>query len=348
MLLVRSGAAVSLSLALALPRSEAWLAPLLDEVEVEPITVTADGRQFLADLYRPPAPRRALVLVHGLTRAGRHHPELVRLARLLARHGTLVLVPQLEALTAFRLSGREVAEIAAALALLAARSPRVGVAGFSFGAGPALIAAARRRDLVLAASFGGYADLRAVIRYVTTGVHEHGGRRYLQAPEAYNRWKLLALLVGFVQDARDAHLLDDIAQRKLADPGAETRAVEASVGADGQAVLALVMNRRDDLVGPLLSALSPGARAAIDALSPLAAVSRLPGRLVIAHGADDVSIPFTESLRLATASGGRAHAVILETFEHTGPQPLWSSLPSRARDGVRLVELAAALLAAAP
>ncbi len=345
-LLLRHGSAVSLSLGLALPGSETWLAPLLDKVEVEEVSVAVDGRGLVADLYRPPAPRAALVLVHGLSRAGRRHPELVRLARLLARHGTLVLVPQLDGLAEFRLNGREVAEIDAALAALAARSPRVGVAGFSFGAGPALIAAAGRPDLVLTASFGGYADLRAVIGYLTTGVHEHGGRRYVQAPEEYNRWKLLALLVGFVQDARDARLLDGIAGRKLADPGADTRGLEAEVGREGRAVLALVMNRRENAVGPLLSALPAGARAAIDALSPLTAVPRLPGRLVIAHGADDISIPFTESLRLAEASGGRARAVILETFQHMGPQPFWRSLGSHARDGVRLVGLANALLAA--
>jgi hypothetical protein len=87
-------------------------------------------------------------------------------------------------------------------------------------------------------------------------------------------------------------------------------------------------------------------RAAIERLSPLAAVPRLPGRLLIAHGVGDVSIPFTESLRLAEASHGRAAAVILETFEHTGPQPLWTSISSRVRDGLRLLSLAHALLEA--
>jgi len=68
-----------------------------------------------ADLYRPTTPRAALLLVHGLSRAGRRHAELVRLARLLARHGQLVLVPQLEGLVAFRLDGTEIDEIRDAL-----------------------------------------------------------------------------------------------------------------------------------------------------------------------------------------------------------------------------------------
>jgi hypothetical protein len=343
-LLLRPSSAVSLSLTLAVPGSEAWLAPLLDAVQVDELSVSVDGRRLDADLYRPRRWRAALLLVHGLSRAGRHHPELVRLARLLARQGTLVLVPQLDGLAAFRLGGQEIADVRAALGALTERSPRVGVAGFSFGAGPALIAAAGRPEVVLTGSFGGYADLRSVIRFLTTGLHEHAGARYAHPPEEYNRWKLLALLVGVVRDAADRRRLGVIAERKLGDPGADTRALEVGAGAEGQAVLALVTNRRADAVAPLLAALPPGARAAIDELSPIAAIPRLAGRLVIAHGAGDTSIPFTESLRLADASHGRAHVFILESFDHTRPLPLLQSIGAHSRDSLRLLRLANALL----
>jgi hypothetical protein len=331
-LLWRFGPALSLSLVLAVPEAEAWLAPVLSDVTLEDVAVETGGRQLGADLYRPAAPRGALLLVHGLSRAGRRHPELVRLARLLARHRRLVLVPHFEGMAAFRLSGREIAEVGAAIRVLAA-------------AGPALLAAADVPDLALTASFGGYADLRHVIVYLTTGAHAFDGRRHVQAPEEYNRWKLLALLVGFSDDAHDRQRLDAITERKLADPGADTGALEAGLGSDGQAILALVRNRREDAVPALLAALPAGARAAIERLSPLAVTPRLPGRLVIAHGVGDASIPFTESLRLAQASHGRTSAVILETFEHTGSRPVWPSLGGRIRDAARLVRLADALLA---
>jgi hypothetical protein len=110
-------------------------------------------------------------------------------------------------------------------------------------------------------------------------------------------------------------------------------------------MLALVLNRREEAVGPLLAALPAEARAAMEQLSPLGAVTRLRGRLVIAHGGRDVSIPFTESLRLAAASGGRAEAVILETFEHTAMQSFWPALGSRLRDARRLFSLTESLLA---
>src|SRR6266566_5239695 len=123
-LLARMGPALSLALTLALPGAESWLAPLHAEVVVEEMSIEAGGRRLVADLYRPSAQRGALLLVHGLSRAGRRHPDLVRLARLLARQHRLVLVPHFEGLAAYRLSGREVAEVRAALRALAAPGRR--------------------------------------------------------------------------------------------------------------------------------------------------------------------------------------------------------------------------------
>lgn len=344
-LAVRFGSALAFSVELAFPSTEGWLARVGRDPVREEITITRGGQRLLADLYRPAKSRSALLLVHGLSRAGRRHPELVRLARLLARHGKLVLVPQFEGLAAFRLSGREVEEIGSALRYLAGVSDSVAIAGFSFGAGPALLAAADLPDLRVAGSFGGYAQLRNVIAYITTGVHAFGGRRYVHRAEQYNRWKLLALLVGFVPNERDRGLLQAIAERKLDNPSAATAALERRLGDEGQTVMALVLNRREEAVAPLLARLPPRARDALDRLSPLAVIHRLPGRLLIAHGADDDSIPFTESLRLAEAAGGRARIAILQTFHHTGPEPFWRSVRQRALDGWNLFRLVDDLLA---
>ena len=136
--LVRFERALALTLALAWPGSEGWLARPGREPVREDVRVGAAGRALDADLYRPAAPRQAILLVHGLSRAGRRHPELVRLARLLAREGTLVLVPHFPGLAAFRLDGGEVEEIRTTLRYLARLNDTVSIAGLSFGAGPAL------------------------------------------------------------------------------------------------------------------------------------------------------------------------------------------------------------------
>jgi len=344
----RFGPTAALSLSLALPATDLYLTRVFGDAVREEIVLEAGGRKLDADLYRPREPRAALLLVHGLSRAGRRHAELVRLARSLARHGQLVLVPQFEGLVAFRLDGREIDEIRGALGYLMSRSSAVGIAGFSFGAGPALRAAAAYPEIALVGSFGGYADLQNVIAYVTTGVHTFGTERYVQRQEEYNRWKLLALLVGFIDAERDRALLETLARRKLDDPAADTGELEARLGRPGRAVLSLVRNRDESAVAALSAELSPRTRDTMASLSPLPVVPRLRGRVLIAHGVADDSIPFTESLRLAVAAGDRAELALLHTFHHTGAQPLWSSWRARLGDAWSVGRLADALLRIEP
>jgi hypothetical protein len=337
LLAFRFGRTALFAVALAAPATEPWLAWGIGEARPEEITIPGD-RQIRADLYRPAAPRQAMLLVHGLSPSGRHQPDLVRLARLLAGKDALVMVPHFEGLAAFQLSGQEVDEVGAGigrLRRLAGPGIPLVVAGFSFGAGPALIAAAATPGVSRVGSFGGYADLRHVVAYITTGAHAFGGRRHVQKFEEYNRWKLLALLARLVDDGGDRARLVEIAARKLVNPSDDTAAEDAELGPDGRAVMAVVLNRREDAVPMLLANLGPRTREAMDRLSPLPAAGALGDRLLLAHGEGDASIPFTESLRLAEATGGRARVVVLRGFHHTGPGWTWAAL----LDGGRLVGL---------
>ncbi|HSF01515.1 MAG TPA: CocE/NonD family hydrolase, partial [Solirubrobacterales bacterium] len=293
---------------------------------------------------QPAAPGSALVLVHGLSPSGRRQPDLARLARLIAERGQLVVVPHIEGLVRFRLSGAEVEDIRGVVDYARRRWGSVGLAGFSFGAGPTLLAAADIPDLRVVGSFGGYADLRHVVSFVTTGVHRWNGRRHVEHQEPYNRWKLLALLAASVGREPDGVRLDAIATRRLANPADDTTALEARLDVEGRAVLALVMNEREEAVEGLLAALPSRARKALERLSPLSAAGRIRAPLLIAHGAQDPSIPYTESLRLAAAAAGRARLTIFETFHHTGPPAGGPSLVARVADGSRLLGLVDDLL----
>jgi dienelactone hydrolase len=343
-LAVRYAAALGLALALVWPAAEPWLAPLAASAAHEEVVLELSGRRLSADLYQPAAPGSTLVLVHGLSAAGRRQPDLARLARLIAERGSLVVVPHIEGLARFRLSGAEVEDIRGVVEYARRRWGSVGLAGFSFGAGPTLLAAADIPDLRVVGSFGGYADLRHVVSFVTTGVHRWDGRRHVERQEPYNRWKLLALLAASVGREPDGARLDAIATRRLANPADDTAALEARLDAEGQAVLALVMNQREEAVERLLAALPAPARQALQRLSPLSAAGRIRAPLLIAHGAQDPSIPYTESLRLAAAAGGRARLTIFETFHHTGPPAGGLALAARVADGARLLRLVDDLL----
>lgn len=337
-LVARHAAALALALALAWPAAERWLAPFGPAPAREELALEVRGRLLQVDLYRPPEPHGALILIHGLSAAGRHQPDLARLARLLAERGQLVLVPHLEGLVRFQLGGTEVEDIRAVADHARRRWGSVGLAGFSFGAGPVLLAAAELPELRVVGAFGGYADLRHVVSFVTTGVHRWNGQRYVERPEPGNRWKLLALLAGFVGRERDGAQLAAIAAARLVNRDDDTRALETDLGVEGRAVLALVMNEREEAVEGLLAALPEAARQTLDRLSPLPIVGRLRARLLIAHGVRDASIPYTESLRLAAGAGGRPRLAIFETFHHAGPQAAGLGLAALG-DGWSLLRL---------
>jgi dienelactone hydrolase len=336
---VRLSPSLMLAVSLASPDAARWLDSLSATVAREEVSVPVGARSLAADLYRPAKPTGALVLVHGLSRDGGRQPDLERLAHLLAGRGQLVLVPHFEGMAAFRLGGTEVADVRAAVEYLRRLDPRVGVAGLSFGAGPVLLAAAELSDLRVVGVFGGYADLRNVIAFITTGVHTWAGQRHVQRQEEYNRWKLLSVLAPFVEDSRDRAALTAIAERRLDNPFADTGALETDLGREGQAMLALVLNRREEAVTALLGALPPRARQGLARLSALAAIPQVRGRLLIAHGAGDASIPFTESLRLAAAAPTEPRVLILRGFHHTGPQSAWSALAGGLGDAWGLVAL---------
>jgi len=337
--IMRLSASLTLALSLASPDAARWLAPFSATVVREEVSIGVGARALAADLYRPPKPAGALVLVHGLSRDGRRQPDLERLAHLLAGRGQLVLVPQFEGMAAFKLGGSEVADVRAAVEHVRRFEPRVGIAGLSFGAGPALLAAAELSDVRLVGVFGGYADLRNVIAFITTGVHTWAGQRHVQRQEEYNRWKLLSLLVPFVDDGRDRAALTAIAERRLADPAYDTGPLESDLGQEGEAMLALVLNRREEAVTALIGALPPRARQGLARLSALGAIPQVRGRLLIAHGTADPSIPYTESLRLAAAAPTPPRVLILKGFHHTGPQSAWAALTGGLGDGLGLVAL---------
>src|SRR5206468_1544315 len=107
--LLRFGSAGLFTLALAAPVfDERWIAPWYAVPAIEEVGVPVGAATLRADLYRPRNLRAAVLLVHGLSPAGKRHPQLVRLARVFTRQGFMVMVPHFDGLAMFRLTGREI------------------------------------------------------------------------------------------------------------------------------------------------------------------------------------------------------------------------------------------------
>lgn len=333
----RLGSASLLAIDLLLPGAR----PTLLSVRVESVQVAAPAAQ----VYRPAGPScGGLVLVHGLSRHGQAHPFFERLGRALARAGFMVTAPDLPHLRAFQLADSDVTRVVQEVKALArlTRGP-LGILGFSFGAGPALLAAldAEVRDrLALVGSFGGYWDLRDVIVFSTTGWFEEDGRWRRARQEEYNRWKLLAAMTPYLPDGEGRRRLTRIVDLKLANPRAEVGEEAAGLGGDGRALLALVENSERDRAPALIDSLPPAVKERLRRFSPATWIGGVRARLLIAHGSADDSIPYTESLRLAREAPVLGRVVIFGGLAHVFPEASgWPSLLGRVGDGQRLIAL---------
>ncbi len=256
-----------------------------------PLTAATAAGPVAIDLYVASALRRppGLVLVHGLSPAGKDEARLREAAVLLARSGWAVAVPTVDGLTVLRLRPDDAAAVSASVrALRAAGYPRAAVLGVSLGAGPALLAAA---DPAVAGSvsavlaLGGYARAVELLRYTLTGAYALGdlsGRAPVQEAAIAQFARANAELV----DAEGARLVDN------RDPAAFDRLVDA---------------------------LPRSTRELLDALSPERALAGLRAPLFLIHGRQDPAVPFTESLRLeaaARAAGRPVRAAIVGAVGH--------------------------------
>jgi dienelactone hydrolase len=266
---------------------ERWrpLTAMSPEPTVRPLSAAGIGGPVPVDLYTRQGLRRppGLVLVHGLSPAGKDDPRLRDAAALLARSGWAVAVPTVSGLTVLRLRPKDAEAVSASVrALRAAGYERVALLGISLGAGPALLAAADpsvASSLSAVLALGGYASAVELLRYTLTGAYAYDdtmGRRPV----------LEDAIAQFAQ--ANAELVDDAERR-------------------------LVANRDPAAFDGLVSMLPEHTRALLEALSPARVVSGLRAPLVLVHGREDPAVPFTESLRLAAAARAAGRAVRVVT-----------------------------------
>ncbi|HWU39729.1 MAG TPA: alpha/beta fold hydrolase [Candidatus Acidoferrum sp.] len=299
------------------------------------ISFPGGGRQMVATLFRPArgrldgTPGIGVILVHGVNETGKDDPRIVWVADLLARSGFTVLTPDFLGFKSLTLRTSDVEELVASAQYLSGRREdvaegRVGLIGFSYGAGPTVIAAAdqRVRNLVqFVVTFGGYYDLLNVITFVTTGYQEFGDLRGRIVPNEYARWIFLRYNLELIASTHDREILKEIAEAKAKNPGVDAALLAATLGPEGRAAYELLVNRDPAKVPWLVEGLSPAIREQIRFLSPSRVIRDLRARLFIVHSDPDDFMPNTESLRLAAAlqSRGNVHLALLKVFNHVRP-----------------------------
>jgi predicted esterase len=286
--------------------------------------------------------------MHGITRPGRAHEQLVRFTRAMAASGLMTIVPEVPEWRQLDLAPNlSSPTIKAAIAGLRttgfARDERVGIIGFSFGAPHAIAAAGSpelRDEIAGVAGFGGYCSLESTFRFMMTGRHEWRGREHFLAPDRYGRWIVAANYLTSVPEHEDA---TDVAEalRELAMNAGDTGTpswhpmYEPLIG-QLRARVAEPRRQLFDLFAPtadspadsgaapaLAEGLSAAARRVDPTIDPLGALACVSRPVHLLHGRNDHLIPFSEAHRLHAALPPKSSARLTVTrlFGHSGQEP---------------------------
>lgn len=313
------------------PLQEGLLSRLTPEPVVERVTYPGRHRLMEANLYIPGNGRRTggVILVHGVNEAGKEDPRMIWIARLFARSGFVVLVPDFLGFKSLKLRAEDSGEMVDSFLYLAQRQDlvdpsKIGLVGFSYGAGPTLIAASDpliRDKIRFVVSFGGYYDLVNIIRFITTGFYEYQGEQSSMRPSDYDRWIFLRYNLDLLSDPLDKVLLAEIAEAEARDEQVKAEHLAKQLTPEGRAIYNLLVNRDPDRVEALIQELPQNIQHQIEGLSPSRFIHQVRAYVFIVHGKPDPFIPHTESLRLADAlkENGRYHLGILRALEHVRP-----------------------------
>jgi hypothetical protein len=289
-----------------------------------PVTYTVAGRPGAADLYLPGTGRAeaGIVLVPGAVPQGKDDERLIALAMTLARARFAVLTPDLTGYRALSIRPGHIREVADAFCYLVSQDAlaprgRAGIGAFSYAVGPAVLAATQEdiRDRVrFVLGVGGYYDLRAAIRFLTTGYFEEKGAPHYLRPDDYGRLVFARTASAYLSQETDRVVLDAMVDAKLEDREADVSALAEGLGPEGRAVYRLLVHTDPQETAPLIAALPQPLLAAIQALSLHGKdLSKLSARLILVHGKNDPLIPYTESLALSRAvPASRAQAFIIQ------------------------------------
>ncbi len=310
--------------------SLAWVTP---SPVVERLQIPRDGERdkIPADLYRLPDGKRqaAILLTHGIIEAGKDDPRLIRFARSLARSGFVVLVPELRGMKSFRILFRDVDDIVASFRFLASRKrivdeKKIGLLGFSYGAGPTFMAAVHpsiQHQVKFLVSFGGYYDPINVIRFITTGYYEYRDEKGFLKPEPYGKWVFFMNNVDYVKDEKDRRLLREVFTQEAKQERGEMPQLLRALTPSGKYLYELLTNEDPRRVSDLVERIDPRVQDYLRKLTVVPLIPSIHAYLLIGHGSTDPLIPYTESLRLADAVSDKSkvHLAILKLFTHVDP-----------------------------
>jgi acetyl esterase/lipase len=311
----------------------------------EAISFMTGGEERAADLYRPLQGARAgIVLVPGVAARGRRDARVVAMANTLARLDFTVLVPDMPGARRFRMRSSDVREVADSFAWLASRPAlappgHIGIAGFSYGAGPVLLAALQpdiRERVRFVLAVGGYYSLENVVTYLTTGYYraDQSADQVVSAagrlsPHPYSEAAFIRSNLDFLERSVDRGFFQDYAAFITGERMDGDEPVPPRLAPDAQAFYNLLTNHLPAQVPVLLEKLPPRMRSELQGINPAAHdLSRLRAGVILLHGRSDNLIPYTESIALADAlPANQVQLFVIDGLAHVDLRPKAHDVP---------------------
>jgi dienelactone hydrolase len=311
------------------------------EVVAEDLTLELSAGRVRARLYyradRPRGP--GVVVAHGVHYQGIDEKRLVPFARALAREGLVVLTPELAELADYRITGSGVGIIEDSVSYLESRrdhvsADRVGLLGFSFAGGLALVAAARPElegKLSFVTSVGGHQDLSRVLHFL---IHDEITTPAGVVHEKAHEYGLVVLVYGNLEHfapAPDLPVLRGAFKAWLEEDRARARTFASQcTTAEGKRLWGLLESGTLGTLGPELDRLLAAQRAELSALSPSGHLHEIDAPVYLLHGAHDSVIPPSETSFGDRELGSTPHAALvsplLEHVEVNGAAGLGAEL----------------------
>jgi dienelactone hydrolase len=257
------------------------------------------------DIYGSPESESPILIVHGVNPTGKNSLDLVRISEGLAQAGYVVYVPDLVEMKKVHLRPEEAVNIKTVFKSIGRDA---GIACFSYGCGPALVAAAdpEIRDRVrFALAFGGYFDIREALEHLITGP---------ESPITYLKWVYLAANSDLIPDVNDQRRLRRFAEAH----GGSTE----NLSAEAKSLLQVFFASTPDDFRARLRAAPEALRRRLDELSPSRYIKGLRAPLILVHGANDPAIPAQQAIELAAAARANGLAcslTLLRMYGHVQP-----------------------------
>jgi len=264
------------------------------------------------DIYEKENARSAVLIVHGVNPTGKNSLDLVRISEALAQVGYRVFVPDFVEMKKVHLQPEEALRIKSTIQFI---GQDAGIACFSYGCGPALVAVADpdiRDHVRFVLAFGGYFDIREALEFVVTGP---------STPIAYLKWVYLENNSDLLADEGDRERLRTIAVNRRNDANSNNGPTD-NLSGDAQALLDIFSASTSADFRSRLNAAPETVRRRLDSLSPSKFIEQIRSPLILVHGVNDPVIPAQQSVEFAAAARehGLKHSLtLLRMYGHVNP-----------------------------